>query len=246
MLILLPPSETKRGGGQGAPIDFGALSFSPLNPVRERLVSVLESLPDDDAVRALKLGPRQIGELARNRTLRSSPTMPALARYTGVLYDALDADTLGARQLSFAAEHVLVQSALFGLLRAGDGIPAYRLSAGSRLPGVGPLRRVWAEPCAGVLAGHEGLIVDLRSQAYAQLGPLPASGVYVHVVQRAADGTTRTLNHFNKHAKGRFVRAVIEAGIVAGSVTDLAPAAVAAGLELSQQDETVWELVAPL
>lgn len=234
MLILLPPSETKRDGGDGAPMDFGALSFSPLNPIRARLLDALGTLDDEDAVRALKLGPRQMGELARNRSLRTQPTLPALDRYTGVLYDALDAGSLSAAARAFAGEHVAVQSALFGLTGAMDGIPAYRLSAGSRLPGVGPLKRVWAKACTGALGEAPGLIVDLRSKAYAELGPLPAGrGVYVNVVQRGSDGVSRALNHFNKRAKGLFARALCEAGATVADATDpreLEQVAAAAGL----------------
>ena len=45
----------------------------------------------ETSIRALKLGPKQAAEVDRNRAIRRSPTMPALERYTGVLYDALDA-----------------------------------------------------------------------------------------------------------------------------------------------------------
>ena len=61
--------------------------------------------------------------------------MPAIDRYTGVLFDALDAPSLDADAREFARETVVVHSALFGLVGALDEIPAYRLSHDSRLPG---------------------------------------------------------------------------------------------------------------
>ena len=39
---------------------------------------------------ALGVSDKQDDEIARNAALWTSPTMPAVARYTGVLYDALD------------------------------------------------------------------------------------------------------------------------------------------------------------
>ena len=84
---------------------------------------------------ALKLGRTQASEVDRNRALTSSPTMPALDRYTGVLYDALDAPTLAPAAREFAGRHVLWHSARFGPVGALDLVPAYRLSHDSRLTG---------------------------------------------------------------------------------------------------------------
>lgn len=92
MLVLLPPSETKAEGGAGAPLDLTALSFPELTAVRERLATALSELAADvpASLAALDLSARQADEVARNAALRQSPTMPALERYTGVLYDALE------------------------------------------------------------------------------------------------------------------------------------------------------------
>lgn len=250
MLLLLPPSETKRDGGDGAPLDVTTLAHPELVELREELVSRVVALAGDPdaAIRALKLGPRQSAEVERNRRLRAAPTMPALDRYTGVLFDALDAGTLERPSRSFAAETVMVHSALLGLVGALDAIPAYRLSHDSRVPGV-VLRRHWRAALAERLAAHGGVIVDLRSEAYAELGPAPVrnDSVFVRVVSVDSDGRRRALNHFNKQAKGRFARAFLESRPDIVSVDDLiewatgrgfvldlreAPAAASAPLEL--------------
>ena len=93
VLVLLPPSETKSAGGRGAPLDLGELSLPKLTERRELLVQTLVDLAaDEDAsAAALGLGAGQREEIERNATLWTSPTRPALDRYTGVLFDALDA-----------------------------------------------------------------------------------------------------------------------------------------------------------
>ena len=55
------------------------------------------------------------------------------------------------------------------------------------------------------------MILDLRSEGYVDLGPAPAraDSVFVRVVSVEDDGRRRALNHFNKHAKGRFTRALL-------------------------------------
>ena len=224
MLLLLPPSETKRDGGDGHVLDLAALSHSGLTAQRSDLLDRVIALAADEdaAMRALKLSPRQTAEVERNRRLRDAPTMPAIDRYTGVLFDALDAPSLSTAARSFAGSSVVVHSALFGLVGALDPIPAYRLSHDSRVPGV-RLRAYWREPLAERLASEDGVIVDLRSEGYAELGPAPArdDSVFVRVVSVGDDGRRRALNHFNKHAKGRFTRAVLDSRPDVTSLDDL-------------------------
>lgn len=217
MLILLPPSETKRGGGvPGSSLMLTQLSFPELTAVRRSVGAQLRRLARNlrTMAEALKLGPSQHDELLRNRAFATAPTMPALERYTGVLYDALDAQTLPADARKFATEHLVIHSALFGLIGAGDPIPPYRLSHDSRLP-TQSLKKAWREPIAMVLGNQKGLILDLRSEAYAALGPAPArdGSWFLRVVAHGPDGRTKALNHFNKKGKGEFVRALLSAGI---------------------------------
>lgn len=155
------------------------------------------------AQRVLKLSDRQAGEVENNRVLPSAPTMAAVDRYTGVLYDALDAASLDAASRRWMGRHVLIHSASFGPVGALDRIPQYRLAAGAALPGIPPMRRHWAEPTSAALTG-ERFVLDMRSEAYVSLGPVPeqVASAYLRVV--TANG--RALNHFNKKAKGELVR----------------------------------------
>ncbi|MGK9148707.1 peroxide stress protein YaaA [Plantibacter flavus] len=216
MLILLPPSETKRDGGDGRALDTADLRFPGLSSSRNELLSAVVALAADASatITALKLGPKQHGEIARNRAAATSPTMPVIDRYTGVLYDALDAATLSSSACRFAGDHLVVHSALLGPVAGLDAVPAYRLSHDSRVPGF-VLKRHWAKAVARELEQVPGVLLDLRSEGYAALGPLPDrdGAVYLRVLTEGDDGTRRALNHFNKQGKGRFTRAVLEAGV---------------------------------
>ncbi|GAA1748520.1 YaaA family protein [Agromyces humatus] len=235
MRILLPPSETKRDGGTGAPLDLKVLSFPALSKARMKAVTAVSRLArDPDAtMRALKLGPRLASEVTRNRLLRRSPTMAAIDRYTGVLFDALDAASLDADAREFARETVVVHSALFGLVGALDDIPAYRLSHDSRLPDL-PLKAHWRAPLAAELARESGVIVDLRSEGYVDLGPAPVrdGSVFVRVVSIDEAGRRRALNHFNKRTKGLFTRALLDTRPQIDSVEQLIEWARTAGFGL--------------
>jgi cytoplasmic iron level regulating protein YaaA (DUF328/UPF0246 family) len=246
VLILLPPSESKRDGGDAdSTLRLSSLGYPTLSKARRQALKSLSVLAKDftEMGRALKLGPHQHDELVRNRRVTRSPVIAALDRYTGVLYDALDAATLSSEARQFAAQHLVIHSALFGLLRADDPIPAYRLSSNSRLPGLS-LRALWDAPIAAALAAQPGLILDARSESYVRLGPVPAGrGLFLRVVSDDEKGRRRALNHFNKKGKGAFVRALLTAGIDHADTGSLLSWAAGAGIPLCQSAPGEVELV---
>lgn len=218
MLIVLPPSETKASGGTDAPM---SLSFPSLDPVRTLLIDVLTATPVDTQMSELKIPAGKRADAEENLVLRSAPVMPAIRRYTGVLYDALDAATLPASALSRLA----VGSALFGLVRATDCVPRYRVSGGSKVGGK-TMKAWWGSAVTEVLA-EEGFVVDMRSGAYQQLGPAPGA-----LTVRVEQGDTgKVVSHFNKQYKGELARAL--APHDASSAGDVADIAAAAGFDVA-------------
>ncbi|MGW5383026.1 peroxide stress protein YaaA [Nocardia sp. NPDC003963] len=241
MLVLLPPSETKSDGGSGGPLDLSALAFDSLTEIREQLVGELVILAGDpDASRsALGLGKNADSELARNATVRISPTRPALERYTGVLYDALGAGSFTRAQRAKAGARIAVGSALFGAIRADDPIPAYRLSGGSKLPGRPTLAAVWRDHLGPALrdAAGEELVVDLRSGTYQQLGRVPGA-VTATVLTEQADGSRTVVSHFNKHHKGLLARALVLTRAEPTDIRAVARVADKAGLRVEIASDT--------
>jgi uncharacterized protein len=221
VLVLLPPSEGKADGGDGPPLDLAGLSFPELTGVRRRLVTAVQRAArrDRESLRtALGLSPRQSALVAVDAELTTAPTLPALQRYTGVVYDTLGYATLAGPARRRANASLVVASALFGLLRPTDRVPAYRLSGGTVLPGVGGLAPQWRPALEPLLAGQRGLVVDLRSGAYAALARVPGA-VEVRVL-RETDGRRAVVSHDNKWTKGRLARVLCEHG--ARSVADVA------------------------
>jgi cytoplasmic iron level regulating protein YaaA (DUF328/UPF0246 family) len=219
VLVLLPPSEGKASGGRGAPLDLARLSHPALTPVRERLVAALEAAARTDPEGLQSALGCPAGEVAKDAVLTSSRTLPALRRYTGVVYEALSYATLSPSGRRRANGSLRVASALFGLLTPRDPVPAYRLSAGTSLPGVGSLAAAWRPVLEPEVAAHR-LVVDLRSGPYAALARVPHA-VSVRVLRETA-GTRTVVSHDNKWTKGLLARALCEGG--ARSVADVAEA----------------------
>ena len=227
VLILLPPSEGKTPATAGTPLDPAELSFPGLARTRKTVLASLVRICRADpaaAAAALGLGPTQAGHVRANALLRRAPAGPALEIYTGVLFDALDAASLRAAERARLNRLVAISSALFGLLRPEDRIPAYRLSGDSSLPGLGPMASVWRERVSAELEQQPGVILDLRSGAYVALGPVPPAVADRCVVGRILhehEGKRSIVSHHNKATKGRIVRALAQASNHPGSIPDL-------------------------
>lgn len=221
MLIVLPPSETKAHGGEGGPLDPGSLSFPSLNPVRREIAGELSFLPVDEALTVLGISEKLRPEAESNRRLFTSPTMPAVLRYTGVLYDALDAASLPDW------DQLAIGSALFGVVGAADPIPHYRLSGGTKLGGR-TLKSRFGDSVTQALddaGGGGALVLDLRSGAYQALGRLKRA---VTVRVETPDG--RVVSHFNKFHKGLLARELADKE--AGSAEEVVELARAAGMDM--------------
>ncbi|MDQ3155324.1 MAG: peroxide stress protein YaaA [Actinomycetota bacterium] len=229
MLILLPPSEGKTAPASGRPLDLDGMDLGTLNPTRERILISLIAVSSGNAKRAmdrLGLGKTQAEVLPRNANLRNEPTARADSVYSGVLYGALDLASLDEIARKRADESVAVASALFGLVRPGDFIPAYRLSGDVMLPRLGSVAGIWRKKLGPVLTElvGDGLLIDLRSGMYVNLhkptGDLAARTATMRVLHEH-NGTRKVVSHFNKATKGRIVRALLTTGANPVTVDEL-------------------------
>jgi cytoplasmic iron level regulating protein YaaA (DUF328/UPF0246 family) len=237
VLILLPPSEGKSSPRRGKPLAIDQLSFPALTEAREQALTALVELcggDPDAAARTLGLGTTQVDEVRRNARLRGSPTARADALYTGVLYEGLDLASLDPAARRRASRSLAITSSLFGLVRPGDRIPAYRLAGGVNLPGLGVVSAHWRDvldPVVRAVAGR-GLVVDLRSTTYASFwrpGPDLARKVATVRVLHQMGSERKVVSHFNKATKGRLVRALLESGVAPSSPARLADEITALG-----------------
>jgi cytoplasmic iron level regulating protein YaaA (DUF328/UPF0246 family) len=238
--ILLPPSETKLKGGAPHSGRF-TLSFPVQDAGRYDLLVPLEILCRDnpaEAVRVLKLGPKSVEELANN-VFTDAPVMPAIDRYTGVLYSATNAPQWTTEQREWATRHVFIHSALWGIISSGDEIPNYRLSHDTRIGGH-MLASVWGGQLAHALTEMAAgdWVLDARSAGFRDLAPVPpgVTSLYLDVVSKSGG---KALNHFNKVHKGELVAMLVADSPELASVLDFIAWAGGQGLSVSRDGEQV-------
>lgn len=209
MLILLPPSETKKVAAAGKPFDMGELSFPELTTARHQVLEELHEVSSHpEALKLLGVGASLAAEVNRNLELRTAPAAPAYDIYDGVLYDALDVPSLGPKARQRVVSSVVVISALWGAVGFGDRIPAYRLSMDTKLGGLGNLATFWRESLVEPINRRaEGeLIIDCRSSSYAAAWKAPAEQTVSIGVKQWHDGTLKVITHAAKLTRGELVR----------------------------------------
>jgi len=186
-LILLPPSEGKADGGEGAPWAVGAMADDALDASRKAVLRAA---------------------IAAGATRKGAPTRPAMERYTGVLYKELDWPSLPAAARRRGSTQVRIVSGLWGLVAPDDPIPHYKLKMSASLDGLGRLSTWWRPRLAPVVAPRAAgtvvwdLLPNEHEAAMDWSGAAPAQRVTVRFV----DTQGRTVSHWNKLLKGSLVR----------------------------------------
>jgi cytoplasmic iron level regulating protein YaaA (DUF328/UPF0246 family) len=178
MLILLPPSEGKKEPTTGKPLNLDRLfAHNELKEERQQA-------------------------LAASKKALAAPAKPAHEIYSGVLYQALDWDSLSATAKSRGEKSILIISALFGAVRITDLIPTYKAKIKTSL---------WKSALSHVLDGlGESVIVDCRSSTYTGVWTPPhEKTVLVRVFQIKA-GKRSVITHMSKKYRGELTRALLQ------------------------------------
>lgn len=155
-----------------------------------------------EATETLKLGHTMDDEVAANLEVLTAPAAAAERIYTGVLFHALGMATLDSASKVRARRSIVVFSGLFGVVKLGDRIPAYRLAADVTLPEIGSVASWWRSRLTPILdeVARDQLIVDVRSTSYRQMW---------HPDTKASDWVVVDVpgaSHWAKYTRGQVVR----------------------------------------
>ena len=187
---------------------------------RAELLAALARLLDQPGAAEALLLPPSVAEpaLAANRRVAAAPTLPAMRRYAGTLYQGLDVAGLSAPAARQARTDLLIFSGLLGVSRGGDPVPDYRVPAKAVLPGLGVAATFWrprlARPAAGAARPRTGgrpALHRLCRHVAAGAGKLGGRAVD-RGPGAVADpaGRLAVVSYRSKLAKGRLAAALLE------------------------------------
>jgi len=195
VIILIPPSEGKVEDGE-----YNCLNEFEI--VTEKLLRDLDSYSGDLA-KLYGLKDKKLTEVKKiNSTILKCKTLPAIERYSGVVYQGIDYSSIKNKELF--DERVYILSGLFGLINCRKLIPNYKFKID--FFGAGNL---WSEKIKEFLKDY--YVIDLLPLVHKKAVSYN-KGVAVEFVV-VNDGVRKSAGHEGKLVKGKFVRWLIEENV---------------------------------
>ena len=211
MKILLAPSETKRCGGEAA-FRLDNLLFPELLPYRTKLLHSYMNILQKGDIQVLSnmFGLKKETDIRSHiRDIIHEPAMKAVERYTGVAFDHLDYNTLDTKAQTYIDSHVILNSNLFGFLRADDLIPEYRLKQGAPVGEI-KVEKFYHEHGAPLMEEYlkSEEILDLRAGFYDKFYKPAKPYTALKFVKNG-----KVVSHWAKAYRGIVLREIAKAGI---------------------------------
>ncbi len=198
MLILIPPSEGK-AKVKSTDITFGETNFKFKREVNQ-IVRLLGLLNEED-LRSIYGTSQEKSETfhRQNQDIFKSHCAKAIERYTGVVYEYIDFESLDKNAKNYMEKHIRIFSGLFGLLTPNTLIPNYKLKMN-----VLSLQYHWT-PILTEEIEKEDIVFDLLPQVHRKAYK-PSKNVIKVDFSVIKKGKKTAAGHFGKAVKGKFIR----------------------------------------
>ena len=206
MKILIPPSEGKAKVKASNTL-FCNTKFKFEREVNQ-VVRLLELIGDEDLRSVYGTSAEKALLFHRqNQDIFNSPCAPAIERYTGVVYEHINWNTLSNKAQKYMENNVIIFGGLFGLLNPQTLIPDYKLKMN-----VLSLQHHW-NPIITASLKDEKMIVDLLPQVHRKAyTPNKENVIFVDFLIQNK-GKKSAAGHFGKAVKGEFIRYMSENNI---------------------------------
>lgn len=188
------------------------------------LVDDIRALSPDDLSNLMGISPK-LAELNHRRFMNWKPPFSqdnakqSVLAFKGDVYTGLDAESLSAKQLTFAQKHLRILSGLYGLLRPLDLMQPYRLEMGTKFANRGGknLYEFWGNDITKALNAQlkkskSKQLINLASNEYfksVRTGDLTAE-IITPVFKDLKNGKYKIVSFYAKKARGLMTRYIIE------------------------------------
>jgi hypothetical protein len=198
MKILIPPSEGK-AKVRSLGILFRDTNFKFAKHTKQ-IVDLLGLIENEDLTSVYgTTQDKAIMFHRQNQDVFNSKCVPAIKRYTGVVYNHIEWITLSTKAKNYMKKNIIIFSGLFGLLAPDTLIPDYKLKMN-----VLSLKSLWG-PIISDYLKNEDIIFDLLPQVHRKVYIPNKNTIQIDFLVQNK-GKTSAAGHFGKAVKGQFIR----------------------------------------
>lgn len=154
-----------------------------------------------------------------NDFFEPSTRRAAIARYDGIVFKNIDAETLTSDQLEFVDKHINICSFLYGILRPLDAINPYRMEGSVVLPVTGGISMFdyWKSRLTDLLITRtkddDGILVNLASNEMQKLFDWKRVKRELNVISPEfkveTPGRLKTITVYSKICRGAMTRFIV-------------------------------------
>jgi len=212
MKILFSPSEAKISGGEQQDFTKDSFIFPQLFGKRLEIIKAYNGFLKFASKEELEklFGTKKDDIIKKYKTdILKAPIMKSILRYEGVAYDHLQYAKLEESEQSYIDENVLIFSNLFGVLKANDKIPDYKLKQGETFLGL-KIEQFYNDNFSFYLDKYleNEDILDLRAGFYEKFYIIKKPYLTIKFIK---DG--KVVSHFAKAYRGEILKLLAQNSI---------------------------------
>ena len=166
MKIIISPSKTKKISNLKG-IEIYEEPYFP--EITHKIVKELEKISVSEIEKKFKLKKEQAEKLSEfYKTFESQSYGHALGTYTGIAFKSIDTSSFDKKGLGFAQKHLLILSALYGVLTPFTKLKEYRLDMTNSVFKEKSLYEIWKKDINDYFK-DEKCIINLASKEYSKM-----------------------------------------------------------------------------
>lgn len=174
----------------------------------DQVLNLIRGLSKEDLGHKLKIKGQLLEDLYHfYQNYQGQVTSPAYKVYDGVAFKGLDVASFSQEDLVYAKDHLLIMSALYGLVTPITAIKSYRLDMNNALVKGYSLYKLWNQPINSYLEGEE-LIFNLASKEYYKI--LKNQRLVDFEFLDYFKGQWKATSHHSKYMRGAMARYIIQ------------------------------------
>lgn len=216
MLIVVSPAKRLNENPEAS----FALTEPAFQAEAEKLAATARGLSQGDIAKLMGIS-AELSKLNyhRYRNFGQMERGAAALMFDGDTYAGLEAKSLDAEEMGYAAQHLRILSGMYGILRPTDGIEPHRMEMGSRLKNRRGknLYEYWGTRIADALNAQaeetgSDVLINCASEEY--FGAVDRAALKLRVVtpvfKEMRNGEAKIVSFFAKKARGSMARFVIQ------------------------------------